>query len=306
MRIRAQNIDGNLQIHRAVVFRRRHVSIAQVDLQRGNDELRHAQTGIALRSPLHKLLLGRVGRKLLVLGLLFSNGRLVLEFASTWLIIVTDKHPRLIRQGVKLLDTGIQIVRGTTWEIASGRPHIGHKDSITGEDCIANHVADTGWCVARSMHNATFEVSQLEGLAIFEEDIELRPILTEFLFQIEHLLERALDGGNVLADARLSTGEALREAGTSGHVIRMYVRFADVLNVELVLLAEGGNLIVVVRSRAAGGKVEIHYRVDDHGLVGVGIDNDVRQRRGALMVECVDSWFAHWLKVVCCTWISLR
>ena len=148
MRIRTKNIDGDLQVDGAIVFRRRHVSVSKIDLQRGYDELRHTQTGIALRSPLNKLLLGRVGRQLLVLGLLLSNGRFVLELTSAGLIIVSNKHPRLIRQRVKLLDAGVQIVRRSTGEIASGRSHIGHEHSIAGEDSISNHVADASWGVA--------------------------------------------------------------------------------------------------------------------------------------------------------------
>ena len=142
------------------------------------------------------------------------------------------------------------------------------------------------------MHNAAFEVAQLKSLAILEEDIELRSVLIEFLLQIEHLLECALHGLNVLTDAGLGTGETLAKAGAARHVICMDVAFADVLNVELVLFAKGGNLVVVVRASTAGGKVEIHHRVDDHGLAGVGVDDDIGQGRSALVVERGNGWFA--------------
>lgn len=151
MRIRTQNIDGNLQVNGAVVLCRRHISIAEIDLQRRDDELRHTQTRIALRSPLDELLLGGVVRQLLVLGLLLSNGRLILELTSTGLIIVPNKHPRLIRQRVKLLDAGIQIVRRATGEIASGRSHIGHEHRISSKDRISNHIANARWGVAYRM-----------------------------------------------------------------------------------------------------------------------------------------------------------
>ena len=143
-----------------------------------------------------------------------------------------------------------------------------------------------------SVHNAALKVAQLKGLAILEEDIELGSILIEFLLEIEHLLESALHLRNVFADAGLGTGEALAEAGTARHVISVDVTFADVLNVELVLFAEGGNLVVVVGASAAGGKVEIHHRIDDHGLAGVGVDDDIGESGSALVVECVYGRFA--------------
>lgn len=142
------------------------------------------------------------------------------------------------------------------------------------------------------MHDTALEVAQLEGLAILEEDVKLRSILIEFLLQIEHLLECALHGCDMFADAGLGTGEALAKASAARHVIGMDVTFADVLHVELALLAKGGNNIVVVGASAAGGKVEIHHRVDDHGLAGVGVDDDIGQGRSALVVECGDGWFA--------------
>ena len=142
------------------------------------------------------------------------------------------------------------------------------------------------------MHDATLKVAQLKGLAILEEDVKLGSILIEFLLQIEHLLECALHGCDMFADAGLGTGEALAKAGTASHVIGMDVTFADVLNIELVLLAKGGNLIVVVGTSTARGKVEIHYWINDHGLARVGVHDDVGQGRSALVVECGNSWFA--------------
>lgn len=142
------------------------------------------------------------------------------------------------------------------------------------------------------MHNAALEVAQLKGLAILEEDIKLGSILIEFLLEIEHLLESTLHLRNVFADAGLGTGETFAEAGTARHVIGVDVAFADVLNVELVLLAEGGNLVVVVGAGAAGGKVEIHHRIDDHGLAGIGVDDDIGESGRALVVECVNGRFA--------------
>ena len=142
------------------------------------------------------------------------------------------------------------------------------------------------------MHDTALKVAQLKGLAILEEYIKLGPILIEFLLQIEHLLECALHGCDMFADAGLGTGEALAKAGTTRHVIGVDVTFADVLNVELVLLAEGGNLVVVVGASAAGGKVEIHHRIDDHGLAGVGVDDDIGESGSALVVECVYGRFA--------------
>lgn len=142
------------------------------------------------------------------------------------------------------------------------------------------------------MHDATLKVAQLKGLAILEEDVKLGSILIEFLLQIEHLLECALHGCDMFADAGLGTGEALAKAGTARHVIGMDVTFADVLNIELVLLAKGGNLIVMVGTSTAGGKIEIHHRIYDHGLVGVGVHDDIGQGRSALVVKCGNSWFA--------------
>ena len=142
------------------------------------------------------------------------------------------------------------------------------------------------------MHDTALKVAQLEGLAILEKDIKLRSILIEFLLEIEHLLECALNGLDMFPDAGLGTREALAKAGTARHVIGVNVTLADVLHVELVLFAKGGNLIVVVGASAAGGKVEIHHWVDDHGLAGVGVDDDIGQGRSALVVECGNGWFA--------------
>ena len=142
------------------------------------------------------------------------------------------------------------------------------------------------------MHDTALEVAQLKGLAIPEEDIKLRSILIEFLLEIKHLFECPLHSCDMFADAGLGTGEALAKAGAARHVIGVDVTFADVLHVELVLLAEGGNLIVVVGASTAGGKVEIHHRVDDHGLAGVGVDDEIGQGRSALVVECSNGWFA--------------
>ena len=142
------------------------------------------------------------------------------------------------------------------------------------------------------MHDTTLKVAQLKSLTILEEDVKLRSILIEFLLQIEHLLECALHGCDMFADAGLGSGEALAKAGTACHVIGVDVAFADVLHFELVLLAKGGNLIVVVGTSAAGGKVEIHHWINDHGLAGVGVHDDIGQGRSALVVECGNSWFA--------------
>ena len=142
------------------------------------------------------------------------------------------------------------------------------------------------------MHDTALEVAQLKGLAILEEDIKLRSILIEFLLQIEDLLECPLNGLDMFPDAGLGTREALAKAGTACHMIGMDVTLADVLHFELVLLAKGGNLIVVIGASAAGGKVEIHHRVDDHGLVGVGVDDNIGQGGSALVVECGNGWFA--------------
>ncbi|AAK24279.1 hypothetical protein CC_2308 [Caulobacter vibrioides CB15] len=92
-------VDRQFQIADAIGFRLRQPPGANIDLDRGQDQARHAQCGVARLTLTHERVLLDALADMDVGGLLLADGRLPVHLRATGRqVVVAQEHPGFVRQ----------------------------------------------------------------------------------------------------------------------------------------------------------------------------------------------------------------
>ncbi len=106
------------------------------------------------------------------------------------------------------------------------------------------------------MHYINLHRTDLDGITVNEQLVELRAVTLEFAAFVEDFAKHALHNCDVRADTDFSTNLFLNVGGCR-KVIRMDVGFQNPLHLQIVGAYIGDNLISGLRIGVAVGEIEI-------------------------------------------------
>mmetsp|Transcript_41162 Transcript_41162/g.65223 ORF Transcript_41162/g.65223 Transcript_41162/m.65223 type:complete len:202 (+) Transcript_41162:168-773(+) len=178
-----------------------------IHLDRGNDQLGDCQLCIASVAHLAEFLCRFASTNVDVALLLISNGGLPRKFLPAIFrkVIVAHEDASLIWKCHDLLNGLIEFGRRAAWKVAASCAIVRHEKGVTGKEGIAHQVTDARRCVTGCVHHASIQLTNLKGLTIGKELVELRSILLEVGPQVEHTRKDILNMANVFTNGNLTT-----------------------------------------------------------------------------------------------------
>jgi hypothetical protein len=128
----------------------------------------------------------------------------------------------------------------------------------------------------------------VDGLVVLEERVKLAAVGGEVLGEVKDGLEGLLDDLDALADGDLGGGVALLDVLRAGEVVGVGVGLEDVVEVEVLVVEEGDDGVGGLAPELGAGGLVVHDGVDDDGVSGLGVIDDVGEGEGAGVVEGLD------------------
>jgi len=233
-------------------------------------------------------LLGRGGSQVHVVGLGPANGRLVAESPPARSIVMSDKDAGGVGQRIQpIVDRIVKALCARCGKVTSPGPEVLDEERVTREHCVGHPKAQASRRVPWRRDDVHAKTPGFEAVVVAEQAIELPAIDTKVVAELEHALERGL----YLRDARANSDgrrERSLEQPRSRQVVRVRMRLQDPSDGEVLLVDEGEYLVCGSRVGAPRRRVEVEDGIDDDGIAGRGVVDDVRQGRGIGVVECVN------------------
>ena len=278
-------VDRDFQEHIALFIRRRHLPGAHVDLQRGQDQARHAKGGVAFVAHAHEVLNLLAGTDVDVQRLLFADGGFPGKFITARrLVVVTDKDACGIGQGQNLLDRLEQRFGRAAGEVAAGGAEVRHEQRVADKGGIADHIGQAGGRMARRVEHVAAHLADVETVALFEQRVELAAVALELGAFVEDLAECVLHHGDTVADTDLAA-QLVLQVGRGGEMVGVDVAFEDpfdgqVLGTDVIDDPVGG-----IGVGAARGVVEVQHAVDDGAGAAVRFADNIGYGESRLVKE---------------------
>ena len=130
--------------------------------------------------------------------------------------------------------------------------------------------------------------ARVDDLAVAEELVELAAVRREAGRKVKDALEHLLHVGDPLANGHGRVGEELLEELRARQMVGVSVRLEDVTQVELLVLEEARDPLDVLGPHLRAARLVVEDRVDHDRVPALGVEDDVGEREGAIVVEGFD------------------
>mmetsp|Transcript_16969 Transcript_16969/g.20228 ORF Transcript_16969/g.20228 Transcript_16969/m.20228 type:complete len:200 (-) Transcript_16969:242-841(-) len=189
----------------------RKSSSPNINLDGGNNQLRDCQLRITTVTHVTKFLLRLSTTNVDVAPLFITDRGLPSKLLSAIFgkIVMANKDSSLVWKHHDPLDGFIEHLGRPTWKVTAGCTIVRHEKGVASEKGIANQIAYASWCVTWSVDYTGIQLTDLKGLAICKELVELRSILWEVWTKIENSCKHILNEANVFANGNLPSQLAL-------------------------------------------------------------------------------------------------
>lgn len=207
-------------------------------------------------------------------------------------VIVADVDVDVIRKGVELSSNGMEQSAGiAAGEIAPRRADVGLEERVAHKDVGPNQVAYVVRGVPREVQNPADDVANGDCGTVWEEAVKDAIVFVG----VDAVLgcERVLHRGDERPDADGSKGLATAEEGLlqipcGREVVRMRVGFEDGDNVVTAVRDQGEEPLCVGVGDGVGGGVVIEDRIDNNGVFGGRIRDNILPGAGIRFKDGVD------------------
>src|ERR687896_662878 len=161
-------IQRDPEIRRAVAFGRREATAADIDLDRGQQQLRGVEFRVPRLPERDELILAYLLMHVLVARALLSHGGFPGHRPPAGTVIMANEYTCLGRQREDAPDRAVQRAGIAARKIGARRAIVGHEQRVSHEGGIAHKIADTCRRVTGAMPHLPLQVADLKMFPVSE------------------------------------------------------------------------------------------------------------------------------------------
>ena len=270
-----------LQVAPSIRFRLRQGSRVDVDLYALKNQIWRCERRVSLLAEFDKSLLGRIGAELYVVPLRLTDRRFIGDGSSSRLVVVAHEHTRFIRQDVELL--GDRVVQGfgaSRGKVASTRTVVRHEHRVAREERISNLIGGARGGVPRRMDGFDRQAPDRKFFSIGDQLVELTAVGRKVFRQVEDIFEGFLNGRDEASNDDGGAQLFLQGMGAR-QMIGVRMRLQDCADFESLAVDKSQYIVDRFRGYTDGQWIVVQYRIDDDGIFGCPVVNDIGQGKGS-------------------------